>query len=78
MGSPNGATPPDTNYGPIYLIVIGIFTVFAVALCSARIWSRICTKSDIRFDDYLVGFATVRMPASCPKSHLANIMLVRS
>lgn len=73
MGSPSAETPPDTNYGPTYLIVIGVFTTFAVSLCSARIYSRIRPKVNIRFDDYLVATAMVCIRASCRKISMVNM-----
>ncbi|KAF2115960.1 hypothetical protein BDV96DRAFT_492371 [Lophiotrema nucula] len=55
----NGPPPPDTNYGPIYLGVIGVFTVLATGLCGARMISRCRPKVNLRVDDWLILIATI-------------------
>lgn len=58
----DGPPPPDTNYAPTFLAVTGVFTVLAIGTCSARIYSRLRPKSNLRIDDYLIAVATVRPP----------------
>ncbi|KAF1964375.1 hypothetical protein BU23DRAFT_521228 [Bimuria novae-zelandiae CBS 107.79] len=60
MGSVvNGPPPPDTNYAPTFLGVTGTFTLLAIGLCGARIWSKSRPGFKLRVDDYLVAIATV-------------------
>ena len=69
MGKLSGApVAPDTNNAPNYLVPCGVLTLFALALCIARIWSRLRANprpvvlrsvSRLSLDDYLIVAATV-------------------
>lgn len=63
----NAPVAKDTNYAPEYLISCGLLTLLALALCIARIYSRLQPRPHLlplepRFspDDYLIAGATVR------------------
>ncbi|KAL5385073.1 hypothetical protein DPSP01_004884 [Paraphaeosphaeria sporulosa] len=59
MSALDGQPPPDTNYAPTFLAVTGVFTLLAIGLCSARIYSRLRPKPNLRIDDYLISTATI-------------------
>lgn len=61
------AVTKDTNNAPEYLISCGLLTLLALALCIARIYSRLqprpyLLRSEPRLspDDYLIAGAAVR------------------
>ncbi|KAF2439100.1 hypothetical protein P171DRAFT_370495 [Karstenula rhodostoma CBS 690.94] len=59
MSTLDGPPPPDTNYAPTFLAVTGVFTLLAIGLCSARIYSRLRPRFNLRIDDYLILVATI-------------------
>ncbi|PGH15611.1 hypothetical protein AJ80_05475 [Polytolypa hystricis UAMH7299] len=48
---------PDTNNGPQYLIPIVILEAIALALCSARIYTKFRPSPHMRVDDYFIAIA---------------------
>ncbi|KAF2014200.1 hypothetical protein BU24DRAFT_423226 [Aaosphaeria arxii CBS 175.79] len=58
MGILDGPPPPDTNFAPTFLGVTGVFTLLAIGLCGARLYSRIRPKFLLRIDDYLILIGT--------------------
>ncbi|KAH7081358.1 hypothetical protein BKA63DRAFT_206862 [Paraphoma chrysanthemicola] len=65
MSAVSGPPPPDTNNAPAFLGVTGVFTLLAIGLCSARVYTRIRPKgSSLRVDDYLVLIGTILCTAN--------------
>jgi hypothetical protein len=66
MVAPGGEALPDTNNAVSFVAVCGVFGLFAVGLCAARIYSRVRPKLIMRVEDYLIIIPTVTIWPSHP------------